>query len=209
MQSFDFNEFILKYRYYLLIFLVGLILIGCGVFFFRKSLNFSPAKVEILQSSSGENEKGEITAEISGSVINPGVYKLQNGSRINDLLISAGGFSGEADRNWADKYLNKAAKISDGQKLYIPSINEHSDVISAKNSGVYQNGSSNFSTDSNSLVNINTASLSELDTLPGIGPSYGQKIIEHRPYSKIEDLVTSGAITQTLYEKVKNGITIY
>jgi competence protein ComEA len=59
------------------------------------------------------------------------------------------------------------------------------------------------------MININSASVSELDTLSGIGPTYAQKIVEHRPYSKPEDLVTSGAITQTLYEKIKNNITVY
>jgi len=61
-----------------------------------------------------------LTVEIFGEVINPGVYKLPDGSRVDDLLIVAGGFSSSADRVWADKYLNRAAKITDGQKVYIP-----------------------------------------------------------------------------------------
>jgi len=207
--KFNFDEFLLKYRYYLLAVFVGLILVGAGFLFIKKSLNFSSTKVEILQSSSGGGEKGEITAEVSGSVINPGVYKLSNGSRVDDLLIASGGFSGDADRVWSDKYLNRAAKLSDGQKIFIPSVNEQSEQLSAKTAGGDQSVSSGFSSDSNSLININTASLSELDTLPGIGPIYAQKIVEHRPYSKPEELVTSGALTQTLYEKVKNQVTVY
>jgi competence protein ComEA len=207
--KFNFDEFLLKYRYHLLIVLVGIILVGAGFLFFKKSLNFSSAKVEILQSSSGEEGTGEITADISGAVINPGVYKLPTGGRIDDLLIAAGGLTASADRVWSDKYLNRAAKLTDGQKVYVPSAVEHSDVLSAKTGGGDQSISSGFSTDSNSLVNINTATLQELDSLAGIGPVYAQKITEHRPYSKPEDLVGSGAITQTLYEKIKNSVTVY
>lgn len=209
MQSFDFEELITKYRYHILVILLGLILVGSGLLFFKKSLDFSSAKVEILQSSSGFQEGIEITAEISGAVMNPGVYKFSSNARIDDLLIVAGGFSSNADRVWSDKYLNRAAKLTDGQKVYILSVNEHSNVLSAKNSGGYQTTSSNFSSDSNLLININTASVSELDSLPGIGPIYAQKITEYRPYSKTEDLVTSGAVTQTLYEKIKDRITVY
>jgi competence protein ComEA len=209
MHSFDFDELLLKYRYFILVIFLGLIFVGAGIVFFKKSLSFSSTKIEVLQSPSAVGEEIVVTAEISGAVINPGVYKLQGGSRVDDLLVAAGGFSENADRVWADKYLNRAAKLVDGQKVYIPTVGEHSDTLSAKTNGVNQTASSNFSSDSTSLVNINTASLSELDTLSGIGPVYAQKITEHRPYSKIEDLVSNGAITQTLYEKIKNEITVY
>lgn len=204
------ESFLHKYRYYFLIILVGLILIAGGVLIFKKTLNFSGAKVEVLQNeNAGSDNNQDLTVEVSGAVINPGVYKLANGSRIDDLLILGGGFSADADRGWCDKYLNRAAKLMDGQKVFIPSTNEQSGVLSANSSGVYQSESSTFSSDSNVIININTASLSQLDSLPGIGQKYGQKIIDHRPYSKIEELVSSGAITQTIYEKIKNLISVY
>ena len=208
-HGFVLDEFLQKYRYQLLIVLLGLIFVGGGFFIYKKSINFTGTKVEILESGNATSVNQVLTVEISGAVINPGVYKLSGWSRIDDLLIAGGGFSADADRVWADKYLNRAAKLIDGQKVYIPSVNQQSDVVSANFSGVYQNGSGVNLSDSNSFVNINTASLQELDNLPGIGPTYGQKIIDHRPYSKIEDLVTSGAITQTLYEKIKNSVTVY
>ncbi len=207
-RNFNFDEWLQKNRYHLLIILVGLILVAGGFLYFKKSLNLSSTKVEILQSF-GEENNIEITAEITGAIINPGVYKLTSDSRVEDLLIAGGGFSAIADRSWTDKYLNRAAKLTDGQKVYIPSVDEHSETSSAKNSGVYQSESSTFSSDSNTSININTAGLSELDSLAGIGPVYAQKIIDHRPYSKTEELVTSGAITQTLYEKIKNSVTVY
>ena len=208
-QKFYFDEFLQKYRYHILLILLGLVLIGGGFIFLKKSFGVPSTKVEILQSAQSIEGDGEITAEISGAVINPGVYKLKNGSRIDDLLITAGGFSEDADRVWAGKYLNRAAKLTDGQKVYVISLSEQSESSSAKSGGGYQTISSDFLSDSNKFININSASVSELDSLSGIGPVYAQKIVEHRPYSKTEDLVTSGVITQTLYEKIKNSITTY
>lgn len=203
------EDILLKYRYHFLLILVGLILVSGGYIFFKKSFDISPTKVEILSSSGESLDNLTITAEIAGAVINPGVYKLPGNSRIDDLLIVGGGYSANADRVWAEKYLNRAAKLTDGQKIYIPIVGEHSDSATAKNGGGYQTMSSNFSSDSNQLININTASLSELDTLSGIGPVYAQKIIDHRPYSKPEDLVENSVMTQTLYEKIKDQVTVY
>lgn len=206
---FNFDDLFQKYRYPFLILLSGLILIGLGVLFFKSGLGDRQTKVEVLQGTTGGQIFSEITAEISGEVIKPGVYKLPTDSRVDDLLIKADGFSVNADRNWCDKYLNRAAKLTDGQKVFIPSINQQSNVLSAKNSTGDQTVSSTFPSDSNALININTASLSQLDSLPGIGQTYGQNIIEHRPYSTLEELVSKGVIKQSLFNKIKNLISVY
>jgi competence protein ComEA len=209
MNSFGIKELLLKYRYFLLILLIGLVLTACGAFFIKSGMLSSSTKVEVLQATTSGQLTGEITVEVTGEVIKPGVYKLPAGSRVDDLLIISGGFSAGADRDWTDKYLNRAAKLTDGQKVFVPSINQQSDVSSAKSSGGDQTISSTISSDSNTLVNINTSSASELDSLPGIGPVYAQNIIEHRPYSDASELVSKGAIKQSLYDKIKNLITIY
>jgi len=203
------EELLLKYRYPLLILIVGLILIALGLFSFKNGLMSPSTKVEVLQGTTEGQTTTEITAEIAGEVMHPGVYKLVSGSRVDDLLVLSGGFSSDANRVWTDKYLNRAAKLTDGQKVYIPSVNQQSNVLSAENSGGDQTISSTFSSDSNTLININTASLSQLDSLPGIGQVYGQNIIEHRPYSTLEELVSKGALKQSLYDKIKNLITLY
>ena len=218
MDGFDINTFLLKFRYPLLILLIGITLIGGGIIFFNTS-NFSNTKVEVLgtETKAGPDlHQGELTVEIAGEVINPGVYKLANSSRIDDLIIAAGGLSASADRAWIEKYLNRASKITDGQKLYIPSINDpalhqdyQSSVRGANNNGGDQTISTQNSLTGGTLVNINTASLSQLDTLPGIGPVYAQSIVEHRPYSTIEELVSKGAIKKSLYEKIKDKISVY
>lgn len=203
------EDFFLKYRYPLLILLVGLILTACGAFFVKSGLLSSSTKVEVLQATTSGQLAGEITAEIAGEIIKPGVYHLPVGSRIDDLLTVSGGLTVNADRVWTDKYLNRAAKLTDGQKVYIPSVNQQSNALSAKSGGGDQTVSSTLSSDSNTLININTASASQLDLLPGIGPTYAQSIIEHRPYSTLEELVSKGAIKQSLFEKIKDKISIY
>lgn len=195
-------------RNLLLLGLTGLIFVCGGIFFF-KSANVGSTKVEVLNAETDSNVPKNITVEISGEVVTPGVYKLPDGSRINDLLISAGGLKGTADRVWTDKYLNRAAKVIDGQKVYIPKIGEQTNPSSANKGGGDQSASPPFSSDSSGFVNINTASLSELDSLPGIGQVYGQSIIEHRPYSTTQELVSKGAIKQSLYDKIKDKVSVF
>jgi competence protein ComEA len=196
-------------RFLLLAGFAGLILVGAGIFFFKSGINSGGAKVEVLNSSTEVGDPKNITAEISGEVINPGVYKFSDGSRIDDLLQSADGLSANADRTWTDKYLNRAAKLVDGQKVFIPKVGEQSNSLSAKTNGGDQSGSLSFSSDSKGLININSASMSQLDTLPGIGQVYGQSIIEHRPYSNVEELLSKGVLKKSLYDKVKNLVSIY
>ncbi len=208
-SGFNISDFFVKYRNPLLILLAGLILIASGAFLLKSGLVAPSTKVEVITDNTTSQGEGEITVEIAGQVISPGVYKLPINSRVEDLLTISGGFSANADRTWTDKYLNRAAKLTDGQKVFIPSVNQQSVGSSANKSGGDQTISSTFTSDSNSMININSASLEELETLTGIGPVYGQSIIEHRPYSNTSDLVSKGAIKQSLYEKIKDYISVY
>lgn len=211
MKSFmsNWEEIFLKYRYPLLILLAGLILALSGFFIVKSGLTSSSTKVEVLTASTSGQAGQEIAVEIAGEILSPGVYKLPAESRVEDLLIISGGFTADADRIWTDRYLNRAAKLTDGQKVFIPSIKEQSGVLSAKNGTGDQTASSTFSSDSNVLINVNTASLAQLDSLPGIGPVYGQSIIEHRPYSNVEELLSKGALKSSVYQKVKDLVSIY
>lgn len=197
------QEILLKFRLPVLILLGGIVLISFGILFYKASDVFSPTKVEVLENTTSDSK--ELTVEIAGEVIKAGVYKLPTDSRIEDLLVASGGFSIKADREWADKYLNRAAKLTDGQKIYIP----HSGELTAKRSGVDQSMSSQILGQNTNLVNINTGSLSELDKLSGIGPTYAQKIIEQRPYSTVEELVSKKVLSKSLFEKIKNQISVY
>lgn len=191
-------------RQVLALVLIGLILVGVGLFFIRSGL-FEGTKVEVLEANGSTSQGGELVVEIGGAVQKGGVYKLNIGSRVDDLLIVSGGLSASADRDWVGKNLNRAAKLADGQKIYIPrkdevwsnvgDTNKASNVRGGKISGV-----------SSGVININTASLSELDRLPGIGAVRAQAIIDGRPYSSAEELLAKKVIPQNVYERIKEKI---
>ena len=206
----DYEELINSNRVPIALFLVGMILLGAGVFIYKTESLGSGDTIEVI--SAGEPSQvisKEIVIEISGEVIKPGVFKLPEGSRIEDALIASGGFSADADREWAQKYINRAAKLSDGQKLYIPKLDEQLQNASANKSGDIKIDQQVLAAENGGLININNASLSLLDSLPGIGQVYGQKIIEHRPYSSIEELVSKGVLKKSVYEKIKDKVSVY
>ena len=207
-EKFNFDEFIFKYRWPLTFLLIGVILLGFGVFFAKNEGIDPQPKVEVLESAGeAQNTLSEIFVEVSGAVVNPGVYKFNEGARIEDVLIAAGGVSSLADRVWIEKYLNRAAKVIDGQKIFIPREGESAGNggglqpvgLSGPEGGVAESG----------LININTASQSELETLWGIGPVYAQNIIEQRPYSSVEELLSKGVIKQNVYDRNKDKVTVY
>jgi len=214
LQNVSWEEIFFKYRYFFFIFLLGLILVGLGIISAKKDNLFVGSKVEVLNATTeAQGRSKEIVVEVVGEVVKPGVYKVLSETRVDEILVLAGGLSVNADRVWVDKFLNRAAKVFDGQKIYIPqkgeTTNYQTSVSSAKNSSEDQTISSSWGSGQTNLVNINTASFLELDKLPGIGQVYGQNIIDHRPYSKIEDLTEKGVLKTSVFEKIKNLITVY
>ncbi len=209
MESFDYEQLLKEFRYPLLILFIGAILVGLGFLFLEKQENILSEEVEVLSEETLNDKTKIVTAEISGCVARPGVYGLTVGSRVDDLINAAGGFTAAADKVWTEKYLNRAAKITDGQKVFIPAIGYQSGNTTANKTGEDQSISTSFSSDSSGFININTASLQQLDSLPGIGQKYGQSIIEHRPYSNILELVSKSVLGQSLFEKIKDNISVY
>ncbi len=197
--------------------LIGLSCLGVGVFLYKDGYFEGGNKVEIIDTVEATKEVSnvlkEIIVEISGAVVKPGVYKLKEGDRIEDLLIISGGISGDADRSWFEKSINRAAKLTDGQKLYIYKIGETADKQSVSSSAGNSSGVKLYQESvagaTSGVVNINDASLQEIDQLPGIGQVYGQSIIDHRPYSTLEELVSKGAIKQNILDKIKYRISLY
>ncbi len=206
----NFQEIFSKYRLQFLFLLTGITFFGGAIFLIKNDFLKGP-KVEILDPKiEGVNiVKSEIIAEIAGAVEKPGVYHLPLNSRIEDLLIASGGLSGDAQRSWVEKNVNRAAKLTDGQKVFIQGQNNQSESQSASSGGgegtVAQYSSSTY----NNLININTASIVELDSLVGIGQTYAQKIIENRQYSNIEELVSKKVLPQSIFNKIKDKISVY
>ena len=132
----------------------------------------------------------------------PGVYELKGNARVNEALIAAGGLGEEADREWVEKNLNLAAKVTDGQKIYIPSEGETEKVAPLQGKGTTLMTRLD-------LVNINTASSAELDTLWGVGEATAKKIIDSRPYGAVEELLTKKAVKNNVYEAIKDSVSVY
>ncbi|MBI2031754.1 MAG: helix-hairpin-helix domain-containing protein [Candidatus Levybacteria bacterium] len=184
--------------------IIGLILLGYGLIGLLTSSN-DPNDISFTKRGEAEtsqlenNNKREIMVDVEGAVLSPGVYNLSQNARIKDALIAAGGLSGSADRDWIAKNLNLAAKLSDAAKLYIPFKGE---------AGIqsYNSGGINLISSS---ININSASMKELDSLSGIGPVTAQKIIDGRPYQAVDELISKKIIGNSVFEKIKDRITAY
>ena len=141
-----------------------------------------------------------IVVHITGAVPRPGVYALPEGARIQDGISAAGGFLAEADKT----NINLAELLEDGEKLDVPYIEGGSPVLSTPLPEVVAT--------TTELININTASAAELDTLPGIGPTTAQKIIDYRtqngPFINPEDIINVSGIGPGTYERIKDLITV-
>lgn len=146
----------------------------------------------------------QITVDIQGAVVRPGVYKLSEGSRVEDAIIAAGGFTLEADAEGISQTINRAAKVVDGGKLYFPKISDSSVSNIVRRDG----NASGVSLQKTSIVNINLASEAELDGLPGVGPVTAQKIIANRPYQILTELLSRKAMSQSVFNKVKDRLTL-
>lgn len=169
---------------------VGLVLIIIGFIW----VIVSPKENSInFESSKDSSPSASMFIDVQGAVVHPGVYKLNSDARLQDGLIAAGGLSATADREWVAKNLNLAAKLKDGIKIYVPLAGQ-GEVSSISTSD---------------LININMASLSSLDKLPGIGPVTGQKIIDNRPYADVNDLLTKKVVGKKVFEQIKEKITVY
>lgn len=180
-------------------FLLGIFVlaIGAGLFFFRNQGKGDDIQIISAQNAATQSASQlckvspcEAVVDIGGAVNRPGVYKLANNLRVNDAIAAAGGLAGDADTS----KMNLAAKIGDGQKIYVPTKLDSS-MVGRSVAGV------------STLVNINSATEAELDSLPGVGPVSANKIIASRPYGSLEDLLSKKAISASVYAKIRDLIS--
>ena len=130
-----------------------------------------------------EHIRPPLTVAIDGEVVQPGVYELPWGSRVEDLIAAAGGFSWNAE----PRLVNLADPLSAGEKVVVPGVQ------SSLGEG---------------RVNLNSASLLELETLPGVGPATAQKIIAGRPYARLEDILRVSGIGERTLERLRPLVTL-
>lgn len=159
------------------------------------------------ESSAKSSSAAEVYVDVDGAVARPGVYRLKDGARVSQAIDAAGGLTAEADVTG----LNRASKITDGQKIYVPMVGEQQAVAAV--GGVESGAAMNAGAGSLSgLVNINTASAAELQTLSGIGPSTAQSIIDERTqngaFASVDDLMRVSGIGEKKLAKIKDCICV-
>jgi competence protein ComEA len=145
----------------------------------------------------------ELVVEIVGAVPAPGVYRLPAGSRVGDLVELAGGYGSRVDTARAEQELNLAAHLRDGDHLRVPS---RDDVAAGGPTGSPATGGT-----AGGLVDLNRATKSELEELPGVGPATAEKIIgarEEAPFAAVEDLRTRGILGEKTFEKLRDLVTV-
>lgn len=164
-----------------------------------------------IENLSKNLETEEIIIHIAGAVQTEGIINLKKGERIADAIKYAGGTTINADLS----KVNLAYVLLDGQKIYIPNINEVTEEINIiqENSDEIILNNDQYENDlKNEIVNINKANQVELETLPGIGPSTALKILEYRNtngyFSNIEEIKNVSGIGQAKFEAVKDFICV-
>ena len=179
----------------------------------------STDRTELSDASSEETKT--LVVHICGAVSAPGVYELPAGSRIIDAVEAGGGFLPEAD----EACCNLAEEIVDGCQIYIMTKSEScADGQTEKKAGIQTSPDSDMQTTDrnvrsnstpaleNGLVNLNTADVAALMTLPGIGESRAKAIIsyreQHGAFAQIEDIMKISGIKQAAFSKIKDKITV-
>ena len=197
------------------IIVVVLIIIMCiviGYYIISKTEKYDYSDIEKISNIIEEDQEvddniieNKIVIHITGEVEEEGVIELEKGARISDAIEEAGGTTEEADLS----NVNLAYSLSDGQKVKIPNINEKDEeiIVVEEKAGDYIIIEGNKSKEEK--ININKAAQTEIETLPGIGPSTALKIInyrnEHGKFKNIEDITGIG---DSKFEKIKEYICV-
>jgi competence protein ComEA len=201
--------------------IVGIIIVVVIIYFVynRKENDSIDVNEDILVQnntntsiSSEEEIKDTIIIHIAGAVKTPGVVELEEGARMEDAIEAAGGLTEDADIS----NVNLAYVLDDGIKINIPSLNdtetsEDEEIITENNGeNIVENTSNSLAT--STKININKASQTELETLPGIGASLATRIIEYRDnsgkFGAIEDIKNVNGIGDSKFENIKDLICV-
>ncbi len=164
----------------------------------------------ITKKDDDANEKKHIEnyiyVHIEGAIAKPGIYKIAENERLNSLIEKSGGLTESADL----KYINLAKKLDDAEKIYIPSktdtLNLQTDTITPYNPEILPDNNKD------NKININLDSKEKLQTIPGIGESTANKIIQYREknnkFKSIDEIKNVEGIGENKFEKIKNYIKI-
>lgn len=160
-----------------------------------------PAKVALSAPDEKDEKSGrKIFVHVGGAVRRPGLYGLPQGARVDDAVRAAGGTLEDADLD----ALNLAARVKDGEKVLVPTEQGEAEAQAgaAEAGGAAQGG----------LMNLNTATVADLETLPGIGPALAQRILDYRErnggFRAVEDLLEVPGIGAKKFEELREHVTV-
>lgn len=203
------GDWLERNRGIILVLLVNLALMGGLFFWLRRPV---PSPVEIIPpeptpvpAATPMPSPAPLRVYVSGAVVNPDVYLLAPGSIVKDAILAAGGVAGDADLI----RINLAQELRDQQQVYVPCVGE-AEAPPPVTGG--EPALSSRAADLSGKVNINTANIEELDTLPGIGPAIAQRIVEYREanglFRSIQDITLVSGIGDATFEKIKDRISV-
>ena len=198
------NDSLARYRPYLaMLFLFAIVLIGT-IYFLRRPEPAPPVTI-VTTTPRPSATIALLIVDVRGAVNKPGVYTLTVGSRVQDALTAAGDVLGNADT----RALNLARKLNDGEQIYVPLVGE---ATIAPPTAAAKSSAARTPTAPLGKININTATLEQLDTLPGIGPAIAQRIIDYRTqngdFKKIDDLKNVRGIGDVMFDQIKDLVTL-
>jgi competence protein ComEA len=207
-----------KYLLEIILLAVALVITITALAIYAKNNQVNTDQEIATNNQPEQTLSGEIFVDVSGAVKKPNIYQINFGARIKEIIDKAGGLSDDADVMFFNRNFNLARIATDQEKIYIPSIMEISDGIFVQNQRtldytsptiVSTNTRPDISpSETPSLINLNSATVEELDQLPGIGQATANKIIIYRPYSTIDELLTKKAVNKSVFEKIKSLISI-
>jgi len=163
---------------------------------------------EVQENNDEEIEEEKMIVHITGGVKKQGIVEVKENARINDAIEAAGGITGDADLS----NVNLAYKIEDGQKLYIPKIEDKNQTNIVSEEAGANVLTANEEAIKSTYIDINKASAEQLEKIPGIGSQTAQKIIEYRTqngkFKNIEDIKNVSGIGDAKFETIKNFIRV-
>lgn len=205
------------------IIIAGVIVVGIFIFYMStKANNYDYSAInEIAEEETKEEEEKEqetkeeispkeIVVHITGAVQKEGIVRIKEGSRIIDAIEAAGGMTNETNLDM----INLAYTVKDGQKIYVPKLSDAERVFKEgedSNIVIVDKGTEKDS-NSSTKININTANISQLESISGIGESTANKIIQYREkngrFKTIEEIKNVSGIGELKYENIKDSICV-